>query len=83
MAKKQKLNELALGYAGAAVSAACMVLLGIFWNVGWYVGAAEAMAKWHLYFSSSVGGIIGGAVEAAVWVFVGLYALAWCYNKWA
>ncbi len=80
---KNGLNELALGYAGAAVSAAGMLLLGIGWNVGVYTGAAEAMAQLHLFFSQNVLGIITGMIEAAVWGFVGLYALGWCYNKFA
>lgn len=78
-----KLNETALGYAGAGISAACMLLLGIGWNIGVYESAAEQMAEWHLFFSPSVGGIVGGMVEAAVWGFIALYAFGWLYNRYA
>jgi hypothetical protein len=40
-----KLNELALGYAGAVVSAATMLLLGIRGNVGIYSDASQQMRK--------------------------------------
>ena len=33
------LNALALGYAGAVISVACMLLLGILGNMGLYTGA--------------------------------------------
>jgi len=78
-----KLNELALGYASAIVSAVFMLLLGIGWNVGIYSGAAEQMAKWHMFFSPSIGGIITGMIEAAVISFIFAYVFAWVYNKFA
>lgn len=78
---KNECNELAAGEAGAILSAAVMLLLGIGWNVGVYAGAAEQMAKWHLFFSPSLGGILGGMVEGAVWGFVLVYAFVWTYKK--
>jgi hypothetical protein len=45
-----KLNSLALGYAGAIISAAAMLLLGILGNLGIYAGAAEQMMRWHMFF---------------------------------
>ncbi|PIN88005.1 hypothetical protein COV12_00820 [Candidatus Woesearchaeota archaeon CG10_big_fil_rev_8_21_14_0_10_32_24] len=83
MAKKNELNELSLGYAGAAVSAIGMFLLGVGWNLGIYANAAMEMAKWHLLFSQSILGIFGGMIEAAIWGFIALYAIGWFYNKWA
>ena len=80
MAKKE-CNQLAAAGTGAIISAIGMLLLGIGWNVGIYTNAAEQMAKWHLFFSPSVGGIIGGMIEAAVWGFVLVYAFVWLYNK--
>ncbi len=80
---KEKLNELALGYAGAGVSAACMLLLSIAAKLGVYTRAAERMMDWHMFYTLSFGGIIAGMIEAAVWSFVFLYALAWVYNKYA
>lgn len=79
----EKLNELALGYAGAIISAAGMLLLGIGGNVGFYRGAAQQMMQWHMFFSLSPLGVITGMIEAAVIGFVFAYALAWVYNKFA
>ena len=83
MAKKKSegLNPLALGYAAAALSALCMLLLGIGGNLGIYVGAAEQMMKWHMFFSLDVIGIITGMIEASVISFVFCYLFAWLYNK--
>ena len=80
MAKKG-LNELALGYALAILSALCMLVLGILANLGVYTGAAEAMMNCHMFFSLSLGGIITGIIEAAVIGFIGGYIFAWLYNK--
>ena len=78
---KAKLNPRALGVSGAVVSAAVMLLLGILGNMGIYEGAVEMMMKWHMVFSLSPLGIIGGMVEAAVISFVLLYALGAVYNR--
>lgn len=78
---KNECNELAAAGAGAIVSAAVMLLLGIGWNLGVYNNAAEQMAKWHLFFWSSIGGILAGMVEAAFWGFVLVYAFVWVYKK--
>ena len=75
-----KLHALNLGYAGAIVSALVMLLLGILGNLGIYEGAVEMMAAWHLFFSLSVVGIIGGMIESAVISFVLLYLFAITYN---
>ncbi len=74
------LNALALGYAGAIVSAACMLILGVLMNLGLYTGAGMMMREWHMFFSPSIGGILGGMVEAAVISFVILYVFALVYN---
>lgn len=79
--KYQECSPLALGYSGAILSAAAMLLLGILGNLGVYTNAVNAMMQWHMFFSLSVVGIIGGMIEAAVWGFVLLYLLAWLYNK--
>ncbi|MFC1637610.1 hypothetical protein ACFL1W_01180 [Candidatus Margulisiibacteriota bacterium] len=78
-----KLNPLALGYAGAVISAACMLLLGILANLGLYVNAAEAMMQWHMFFNLSPVGIIGGLIEGALGGFILAYAFGWVYNKLA
>lgn len=78
---KQKLNELAFGYSLAIVSALCMLLLGIAGNMGIYTGAVGMMEEWHMFFSLSIGGIIGGILEAGVISFVAGWLIAWVYNK--
>ena len=78
-----QINKLVAGYTGAIVAAACMLLLGIFGNLGVYMGAVEAMMKWHMFFSLSVFGIIGGMIEAAVITFVIVYVTIWLYYKLA
>ncbi len=81
MTTSKQSNELAAGFAGATLAALSMLLLGVGWNIGVYQGAAEQMAKWHYLFSPSVGGIIGGMVEAAVVTFVFAYLFVWLYHK--
>ncbi len=77
----KSLNELNFGFAGAIVSAICMLLLGILGNMGIYMGAVEMMQKWHIFFTLSIGGIILGIIEAAIIGFVFLYLFALIYNK--
>ena len=75
------MNQLALGYAAAILSAICMLLLGLLGNIGIYTGAVEMMQQWHMLFSLSIGGIITGIIEAAIIGFVCGYAFGWLYNK--
>ena len=77
----EKLNALALGYAGAIISAVGMLLLGLLGGMGLYMGAVGMMSQGHMFFSLSVVGIITGMVEAAIIGFVFLYAFGWVYNK--
>lgn len=83
MAQKQKLNEKALGFSLAIISAICMLLLGILGSFGIYTGAVEAMQRWHLFFSLSIDGIIAGIIEAAVWSFIAGWLIAYFYNKFS
>lgn len=76
----QKLNTLALGYAGAILSAIGMLVMGILGNLGIYTRAVEQMQDWHLFYSLSIGGIVGGMAEAAIWGFVSLWIFGWLYN---
>ena len=78
-----KLNELALGYTGAIVSAAIMLLMSIAGVLGIYTQAVEIMQEMHMFYSLSIVGTITGMIEAAVISFVFLYALGWVYNKFA
>jgi len=77
----EKLNALALGYAGAIVSAICMLLLGVLGNLGFYMGAVARMQEWHMFFSLSAVGIITGMIEAAIITFVTLYVFGLIYNS--
>lgn len=77
----QKLNELSFGYSLAIVSAAIMLLMGIFGNLGIYLGAVEMMQQWHIFFSLSFMGIIGGIIEAAVFSFIFGWLIAYIYNR--
>jgi hypothetical protein len=74
------LNAPALGNAGAIISAVGMLLLGILGSLGLYTGDVAMMEEWHMFFSLSTGGIIGGMIEAAVVSFIILYAFAIVYN---
>lgn len=74
-------NKLVASYTGAIVSAVLMLLLSVLAKLGLYVGAAESMMQWHMFYSLSVLGIIGGMVEAAVMTFVVVYATLWLYYK--
>ena len=78
-----KLDELALGYASAIISALIMLILGILGNIGFYTGAVEMMQKWHMFFSLGIFGIITGMIEAVIISFVFAYAFGWIYNKFA
>lgn len=76
-----KLNVLALGYAGAIASGLGMLVLGIAGNIGIYEGAVKMMEQWHMFFSLSIGGIIAGMIEAAIIGFISAYVFGWIYNK--
>lgn len=78
-----KLDLLALGYAGAAVSAFGMLLLGISGNLGIYEGAVEMMRQWHMFFSLDLLGIISGMVEAAIISFILVCLFGFIYNKFS
>lgn len=77
----QKLNTLALGYAGAILSALGMLVMGILGNLGIYMKAVDHMTEWHILFSLSLGGIVAGMVEAAILSFITLWVFGWLYNK--
>lgn len=79
----QQLQANALASTGAVVAAFSMLLLGIGANVGVYEGAANMMQEWHLFFSFSFVGIIGGMIEGAIISYVFLYVFALVYNRMA
>lgn len=77
------MDKLALGYAGAIVSALLMLIIGILANFGLYTMGTQHMAEMHIFFSPTFGGIIAGMIEAAVSSFIILYAFGFVYNKFA
>lgn len=79
----QKLSAKALGYSFGILFGLCMLLLGILGNLGVYLGGVEAMQKMHFFFSLSIGGVIAGIVEAAIFGFVIGWLIAYFYNMFA
>lgn len=79
----QKLNVMAAGYTLAILSGLTMLLFGIFGNLGWYMGAVDAMTQWHIFFDLTIGGIIAGIVEASIWGFVAGWLAGYFYNMFA
>lgn len=77
----QKLNELALGYSLAIISAVSMFLLGILGYTEIYSGMINMMMQGHMFFSVNPLGIITGMIEGAIWGFIGGWLVAWVYNK--
>ena len=67
--------------AAAIVAAGIMLVLGIFGNLGLYIGAVQMMQQWHMFFDLSIGGIIAGMIEAAVITFVIVYVFVWLEQK--
>ena len=76
-----KLDPLALGYAGATISALGMLLMWVVGGMGYYAEAVVMMQGWHMFFSLSVLGLIGGVIEAVIISFIALYVFGWLYNK--
>ncbi len=80
MPKKLVAKQLALSFA--IWSALFMLVLWLLASMGIYVSAAEQMAKWHVFFNQTAGGLIGGMIEAAVVSYVLVFTFVWIYN-WA
>ena len=80
---QKTLNALALGYAGATISALCMLIFGILGMLGFYTEAISMMQVWHIFFSLSVVGIIAGIIEATIAGFISFYIFGIIYNWFA
>ncbi|MDP2666668.1 MAG: DUF5676 family membrane protein [Candidatus Diapherotrites archaeon] len=78
-----KLNVMALGLAGAGVSALSMLVLGIIGNWGMYGGMAQMMMQSHMFFTLSPIGILFGIIEAGIMGFLFGYVIAFIYNRFA
>lgn len=79
----QKCNELALGYSIGILGGIAMLILWIIGKLGLAAEAVSIMEAYHIWFSLSIGGLIAGIVEAAVFGFVTGYLLAYIYNKFS
>ncbi len=77
----KKIDSLALGYSGAILSSFGMLILWVFGSAGYYTGAVVMMEGWHMFFSLSLLGLVGGIIEAAAWSFIFLYVFGIMYNK--
>ncbi|MDG5777145.1 hypothetical protein VB773_12455 [Haloarculaceae archaeon H-GB2-1] len=82
-AESMHLDALALAGAAAVVSAAAMLLLGVFDATGVHEGVVAMMEQWHLFFEPTVVGTVAGIAEAAVVSFVLVYHFAWLSNIFA
>lgn len=82
-AASQKLNPLALGYAGGIVGVACALLALLFGYKGYYRGAAGMMVQWHMYSVPSLYWIVTSMLISFAGGFAALYAIGWIYNKFA
>ena len=79
----QKLNQMALGYAGGIVGIACALIALLFGYRGYNRGAAGMMVQWHMYSGPNLSWAITSLVISFVGGFAALYAIGWLYNKFA
>jgi len=78
-----KCNANALGISLAVVSGLGMLILSLVGLAGYGLAAVASMQEWHIFFSLSWIGIIGGIIEAGIAGYIGGYIIAAVYNKYA
>lgn len=78
MPKKLQAKQLAVSFA--IWSAIFMLILWLLANMGLYVSGAGQMAKWHLFFNLSFGGLIAGMIEAAAVSYILVIVFVWIHN---
>lgn len=76
-----KINSFALAYTLAILSAGCMLILSLLGRLGYSLEAIEIMKAWHLPYSLSFWGIVGGMAEAALAGLVIGFIIGWIYNQ--
>lgn len=76
-----KLNPFALAYTLAVFSAGCMLVLSLLGKFGYCLSAIEMMKSWHLSYSLTFIGIVGGMAEAALFGLAIGFIIGWLYNK--
>ena len=79
----QKLNPMALGYAGGIVGIACALIALLLGYRGYNRGAAGMMVQWHMYSTPALSWAVTSLVISFVGGFAALYAIGWLYNKFA
>lgn len=79
--KSEKMNVMALGFSLAIFGAISMLVLSLLGTLGLFESAVEIMEAYHIGFSLSLGGIIMGIVEAAIFCFISGVFIAFIYNK--
>lgn len=79
----QKLNPMALGYAGGIVGIACALIALLFGYGGYNRGAAGMMVQWHMYSGFNFYWVLTSALISFIGGFAALYAIGWLYNKFA
>ena len=79
----QKLNPMALGYAGGIVGIACALIALLFGYGGYNRGAAGMMVQWHMYSGPTLYWGITSVLISFIGGFALLYAIGWLYNKFA
>jgi hypothetical protein len=76
----KKLQAKQLAYSFALWSALFMLVLWLLAKMGLYVSAAQQMARWHMFFSLTFAGLVGGMLEAALVSVVLVSVFVFIYN---
>ena len=77
----EKLNSAAFGIAAAVVAAIVMAIIGTLSRFGIYTEAAQMMSSWHMFFDTTLMGILAGMAETAISTFLFIYLFAVIHNK--
>lgn len=77
----KNLNSVVFGLSAAIVAALVMAIISILSRFGIYTEAAQMMSSWHIFYNTTLGGILAGMAEAAVSSFILVYLFAAIYNK--
>lgn len=79
--EKFRLDPFALAYTLAILSSLCMLILSIAGTFGYCLSVVEMMEVWHLSYSLTFMGIIGGIAEAGLYGLVIGFLVGWLYNQ--
>jgi uncharacterized membrane protein (DUF441 family) len=79
MPKKLKAPQLVVTFA--ACSALCKLVVWLLAKMGLYISAAQQMTKWLMFFDLTPAGLIGGMIEGAVIAALMVYVFVLVYNR--